>query len=86
MIYFNECSKTKLAEQLPKLGTESGNLIVFPSQDSEFINEEVGKWVDKLMKNEFGEQNSNSVPPDPLYDDIEVSQKLADQLVKKGIV
>lgn len=86
MIYFNECTKTKLAEQLPKLGAESENLILFPSQDSEFINEEVGKWVDKLMKNEFGEQNSNSEPSGPLYDDIEVSQKLADQLVKKGIV
>ena len=86
MIYFNECSKTKLADQLPKLGTESENLIVFPSQDSEFINEEVGKWVDKLMKNEVEEWSSNSALPEHLEEGIEASQKLADQLVRKGIV
>jgi len=50
------------------------------------MSEEVGKWVDKLMKNEVEEWNSNSVPPGPLDEYIEVSEKLADQLVRKGIV
>ena len=86
MIYFNKCSQSKLADQLPKLGTHSENLIEFPSQNSEFISEEVGKWEDKLMKNEVEEWNSNSVPPGPLDEYIEVSEKLADQLVRKGIV
>ena len=86
MIYFNEHSQSKLADQLPKFGTNPGNLIEFPSENSKFINEEVGKWVDKLMKNDVEEWSSNSVLPDHLHDDIEVSQKLADQLVKKGIV
>ncbi|MDG1354714.1 MAG: hypothetical protein P8P90_00570 [Opitutales bacterium] len=86
MIYFNECSQSKLADQLPKPGTHSENLIKFPSQDSKFINEEVGKWVDKLMKNEVEEWSSNSLSPVHLDENIDVSQKLADQLVRKGIV
>ena len=86
MIYFNKCSQSKLADQLPKLGSYSENLIEFPSQDSEFINEEVGKWVDKLMKNEVEEWSSNPASPEHLEEGIEVSQKLADQLVRKGIV
>lgn len=86
MIYFKKCSQSKLADQLPKLGNHSENLIEFPSQDSEFINEEVGKWVDKLMKNEVEEWSSNSALPEHLEEGIEASQKLADQLVRKGIV
>ena len=86
MIYFKERSQSKLADQLPKPGTHSENLIKFPSQDSNSINEEVGKWVDKLMKNEVEEWNSKSLSPVLLDQNIDVSQKLADQLVRKGIV
>ena len=88
MIYFNE--HTNLSSESPNLYSQKkhsskDNLISFPP-NYDYTNQEVGKWVDKLIKEDL---DSHPLPGDSYElpgEEPDDAQKLAKQLVSKGII
>ena len=66
------------------------NLVDFSSSLCSCSNEDIGKWVDKLISEDeevgfFPSPSPSPLPSNPLVE-LDARQKLAEQLVKEGII